>query len=162
MIVQNHGKDVLIDPKLIPVHVLGSLKSENWIPAAEKLGAFQYSEAYQKFNSSLNGKSYEQIYKMADNFTSELNLGDLPPRFYYNSRFNVSSRTCHGKMMDYCKREHELRAIACTDEDKTVTRFLEINEEVMRMKHLLLAGEEKEVENGYFFREGPRESGELS
>lgn len=150
----------MIDPKLIPVHVLGSLQSENWIPAAEKLGAFQYSDAYKSFNSLLKDKTYEEIYKAADNFTAELNLGDLPARFYYNSRFNVSSPTCRGKTMDYCKREHDLRAISCSDEDKTITRFLEINEEVMRLKHLLLAGTEKEEgENGYLFREGPRDSG---
>lgn len=102
------------------------------------------------------------LYKMADNFTSELKIGELPTRFYRNSRFYVTSPTCSHKVVDFCKPDHELKAIGCEGEDVTLTRFLEANENIMRLKHLILAGREEENDddrNGFLLREGNGESG---
>lgn len=100
---------------------------------------------------------------MADNFTSEVNMGELPKEFYNNSIFNATSPFCKGKMFDYCTRKTSYRAISCSDEDVTISNFLKIHEDVAKLKHLIFAGKEaQEDENGYLFREGPRDSGKLT
>ncbi|KAL0271787.1 UNVERIFIED_CONTAM: hypothetical protein PYX00_008780 [Menopon gallinae] len=156
---QKYGGNIIIDNKLFPIYLFGSLKPRNWNVAAEKLGAFNHAKPYRFFKSKLNGKNFEDLYKMADNFTSEMKMGDLPHEFYNNSLFNVTSPFCEGKIFDYCTRKTAFRAISCSDEEATISQFIKIHEDVAKLKHLIVAGKEtQEDENGYLFREGPRDS----
>lgn len=136
----------------------GSVDSYDWVTAAEKLGAFDHINAYQSLKLSLSSKSIKDLYKAADNLTSQLRLGPLPQSFYEKSRFNESSQTCRHKVTNYCEREYTPRVMYCAREDITIEDYFKINENVIKAKYLILCGKE-EQENGYLFREGPRDSG---
>lgn len=85
-------------------------------------------------------------------------LGLLPQSFYEKSRFEEPGKRCRNAITNYCERKNSIRIMSCTDDHISVRDFLRVAENTMKIKYLELSGKE-DTENGFLFREGPRDSG---
>ena len=139
------------------VFVLGSVNSHDWVTAAEKLGAFDNLDIYKEFKSKLESKNFTELYEIADDLTSELQIGYLLPAFYKKSNFNESGKRCRNHLDGFCDNVHVQRVMICSNTKINLKNFLTVNENAMKVKYRQVCSSDEE--NGFLFIEGPHDSG---
>lgn len=157
---QKFGASLFKDKTLLPVHLLGSLDSSDWVTAAEKFGALTKSATFTALTKELKSKSISDLYAAADETSSELKLGHLPQDFFKQSDFNNTAESCLHLVENTCKEETLTKVLHCKTDPASVANFLKASEEITHIKHNNIAGKEKKNSDihGYFLREGPRDS----